>query len=131
MIGPIHHIELWVADLPAALESFGWLLPELGWSTENSWPGGHSWRLGDTYLVTTTTPTLTSSEHQRRAPGLNHLALHAGPASNVDRLMKLAVDHGWSPLYSDRYPHAGGPDHYAGYLENASGFKIELVAEES
>jgi hypothetical protein len=32
------------------------------------------------------------------------------------------------PLYQERYPHAGGPQHYAGWLENAAGFKVEVVA---
>jgi hypothetical protein len=27
----------------------------------------------------------------------------------------------------DRYPHAGGPDHCAAYLENEDGFEVELV----
>jgi len=27
-----------------------------------------------------------------------------------------------------RYPHAGGPDHCAAYLENEDGFEVELVA---
>lgn len=43
--------------------------------------------------------------------------------------MDAAPAHGWKPLYQERYPWAGGPDHYAGWLENGEGFKIELVAE--
>jgi hypothetical protein len=39
-----------------------------------------------------------------------------------------APRHGWSPLFSDRYPHAGGLEHCAAYLENADGFEVELVA---
>jgi hypothetical protein len=130
MIGSLHHIELWVPDVAAATKSFGWLLLELGWSTGESWPGGASWRLGDTYLVATTPPTITAAEHDRRAPGLNHLAFHSGTCAHTDRVMRTAGAHGWSPLYSDRYPHAGGPDHYAGYLENSAGFKVELVASD-
>jgi hypothetical protein len=36
--------------------------------------------------------------------------------------------HGWSQLYADRHPWAGGPDHYAAFLENGERFKVELVA---
>ena len=36
--------------------------------------------------------------------------------------------HGWTPLFADRYPWAGGPEHYAAYLENTDGFEVELVA---
>ncbi len=43
--------------------------------------------------------------------------------------MADAPRHGWRRLYDERYPHAGGRDHYAGWLENAAGFKVEIVAE--
>jgi hypothetical protein len=43
--------------------------------------------------------------------------------------MSEAPEHGWTPLYQDRYPHAGGAGHYAGWLENAAGFKAEVVAD--
>lgn len=43
--------------------------------------------------------------------------------------MRDAPEHGWTPLYHDRYPHAGGAQHYAGWLENADGFKVEVVAQ--
>jgi hypothetical protein len=46
----------------------------------------------------------------------------------VDRPAAAAGEHGWSPLFAERYPHAGGPEHYAAYLENADGFEVELVA---
>jgi hypothetical protein len=31
-------------------------------------------------------------------------------------------------MFAERYPWAGGPEHYAGYLENSDGFEVELVA---
>jgi hypothetical protein len=31
-------------------------------------------------------------------------------------------------LLADRHPRAGGPAHYAAYLENGGGFEVELVA---
>ena len=49
----------------------------------------------------------------------------------VDAIMTDAPQHGWRPLYQERYPHAGGPDHYAGWLENSAGFKAEVVADGS
>lgn len=60
---------------------------------------------------------------------MNHLAFHGGSPRDVDALMEAAPSHGWRPLYPDRYPHAGGDAHYAGWLENAAGFKIEVVAQ--
>ena len=44
--------------------------------------------------------------------------------------MAAAPEHGWVPLYHERYPHAGGPDHDAGWLANEQGYKAELVADQ-
>ncbi|MDX3190147.1 GNAT family N-acetyltransferase [Streptomyces sp. MN03-5084-2B] len=129
--GRPHHIELWVPDLAEAERSWGWLLGELGWREFQRWPAGVSWRLGGTYLVAEASPAMSAAEHERTRPGLNHLALHVGTRAQVDDLAARAADHGWRPLFADRYPHAGGAAHYAAYLENAAGFEVELVAAES
>ena len=42
----------------------------------------------------------------------------------------IAFLHGWSLLFADRHPGAGGPAHYAAYLEDAQGFEVELVASD-
>ena len=126
-----HHVEVWVADLAEARAEWGWLLRELGFTPEAEWPEGGSWAAGGAYLTLTTSPNLTGVSHDRRAPGVNHLAFRGGTSGAVDGIMAAAVEHGWRPLYHDRYPHAGGPDHYAGWLENSAGFKAEIVADES
>lgn len=127
--GPLHHVELWVPDLGRATRSWGWLLTELGWHRYQDWPAGRSWRLGDTYLVVEQSPALTGARHERTAPGLNHLALHGGTPAQVDALMAAAPRHGWAPLFAERYPHAGGPDSYAGYLADTDGYEVELAAD--
>ncbi|MEV6907629.1 GNAT family N-acetyltransferase [Amycolatopsis sp. NPDC051071] len=126
--GLAHHIELWVPDLARAEESWGWLLGELGWREFQRWPAGVSWRLGATYLVVERSPALSGEKHERTAPGLNHLALHVDTRERVNELAAKAVEHGWSPLFADKYPYAGGDQHYAAYLENTDGFEVELVA---
>jgi catechol 2,3-dioxygenase-like lactoylglutathione lyase family enzyme len=35
---------------------------------------------------------------------------------------------GRTPMFAERRPWTGGPEHYAGYLENSDGFEVELVA---
>lgn len=45
-------------------------------------------------------------------------------------MTEAAAGHGWTVLFTDRHPHAGGPDHYASYMENGDGFEVELVADE-
>jgi catechol 2,3-dioxygenase-like lactoylglutathione lyase family enzyme len=124
----VHHVELWVADLGAAEKTFGWLFGELGWHEYQRWDRGVSWRLGGSYVVVEDSPARTGDRHERTAPGINHLALHAGTRDDVDRVVEAAPAHGWRLMFADRHPHAGGPDHYAAYLENADGFEVELVA---
>ncbi len=126
--GALHHVELWVSDLATADASLGWLLQALGYQLTDTWPTGRSWRLGATYLVLEHGPDVLPAAHERRRPGLNHLAFHAGTPADVDRLVEQATEHGWTLLFSDRHPHAGGPTHHAAYLEDAAGFEVELVA---
>jgi catechol 2,3-dioxygenase-like lactoylglutathione lyase family enzyme len=126
--GTVHHIELWVPELDRAVESWGWLLQTLGYTVFQSWPAGRSWRLGAAYIVVEQSPDLSASEHDRCRPGLNHLAFHVRDPRRVDGLAAQAPRHGWTLMFRDRHPYAGGPDHYAAYLENADGFEVELVA---
>lgn len=134
--GVLHHIELWAAD-PAEVEpsaAWGWLLARLGYEPRDRWPTGTSWSLGDTYVVIESGPDVHpghdgAAAHERRRPGLNHLAFHAGSPADVEAITADAIGHGWRLLFADAHPYAGGPDHYAAYLENDAGFEIELVAE--
>ncbi len=125
-----HHVEVWVADLAEARAEWGWLLAEVGFHREGEWSEGESWSAGGPYLTLTTSPNTSGPTHDRRAPGVNHLAFGVGAPSRVDAIMAAAAEHGWHPLYHDRYPHAGGPDYYAGWLENSAGFKAEIVADD-
>ena len=61
-------------------------------------------------------------------PGLNHLAFHAGSRDDVDALAADAPGNGWTLLFPDRHPFAGGQEHYAAYLANSDTFEVELAA---
>ena len=126
--GSLHHVELWVPDLGRAEREWGWLLGRLGYELFQEWPDGRSWRLGAAYLVVERSPALTADEHDRLRPGLNHLAFHAGAQADVDALSQDGPANGWTLLFPERHPYAGGPDHYAAYLANTDGFEVELVA---
>ena len=126
--GALHHVELWVPDLAGAVGPWGWLLGELGWTDFQDWPGGRSWRHEDTYIVLEQSPALSGSVHDRLAPGLNHLAFQVSSPAEIDRLTKEAQEHGWSLMFADRHPHAGGPDNYGAYLEDSWGYEAELSA---
>jgi catechol 2,3-dioxygenase-like lactoylglutathione lyase family enzyme len=125
----LHHVELWVPDLARACEQWGWLLGQLGYEQFQDWQRGRSWLLGSTYLVVEQSAAMNADDHDRLRPGLNHLAFHAGPRDRVDALAAAGPAHGWTLLFPEQHPYAGGPDHYAAYLSNADGFEVELVAE--
>src|SRR3981081_2999309 len=75
--GTIHHIEFWVPDLDRAVASWGWLLEELGYMPFGDWPGGRSWRVGNTYIVLVQSPDRTASRPARGRPGLSQRGCHA------------------------------------------------------
>jgi catechol 2,3-dioxygenase-like lactoylglutathione lyase family enzyme len=126
--GPLHHVELWVPDLVRSEQSWGWLLTRLGAQPFQVWEHGRSWRWPDdgVYVVLEQSSALTSDQHDRRAPGLNHLAFTVG--AELDELVAEAPEHGWTLLFPDRHPFAGGPEHRAAYLEDADGYEVELVS---
>jgi hypothetical protein len=33
-------------------------------------------------------------------------------------------------MFADRHPYAGGPQHYAAFLQNEDGYEVEIVAPE-
>lgn len=126
--GTLHHVEIWVPDLRRAIGSWQWLLESLGYALFQDWDGGRSWRLGATYLVMEQSPALTATRHDRCRPGLNHLAFHVEGRARLDALVEQAPVHGWTLMFPDRHPWAGGEGHYAAYLEDEDGFEVELVA---
>lgn len=128
--GTVHHVELWVPDLDRATGPWGWLLTELGYTAFQSWAGGRSWRAGNTYVVVEQSPDMHAGGHDRLRPGLNHLAFHAGDRGHVDALSATAPGHGWTLLFPQTHPHAGGVDQYAAYLANTDGYEVELVADD-
>ena len=127
--GLLHHLELWVPDLARAERSWGWLLTTLGEEPYQSWEHGRSWRSGPSYVVIEQSPALVGDRHERRSPGLNHVAFWVD--GDLDALVAEAPEHGWTPLFPDRHPFAGGPEHRAAYLADADGYEVELVASSS
>lgn len=125
----LHHVEIWISDPESVRRDWGWLLERLGFARTAQWREGTSWEAEGVYLTFTTSPSLSGEPHDRRRSGLNHLAFSVDDAEDADAIMAEAIDHGWHPLYHERYPHAGGAASYAGWLENAEGFKAEIVAQ--
>ncbi|MHA7219713.1 reverse transcriptase-like protein [Arthrobacter sp. MDT1-48-3] len=127
--GRLHHLEMWTQDLASAEKSLGWLLERLGFPRGEAWKDGVRYGSDEFYVVLESGPDVVPGGSDRRRPGVNHLAFRAGSRPDVDLLARRAASHGWSLMFADRHPFAGGPDHYAAYLENAEGFEVELVAD--
>lgn len=126
--GGLHHVELYASDLEASVDFWGWLLSELGYEPKNDWDGGRSWINGPTYVVVVQADA-GDQPFDRTAPGLNHLAFHAGSREQVDELTAGVRERDdASVLYEDRHPFAGG--YYALYCEDPEGIKVEVVGPE-
>ncbi|MFL9651224.1 VOC family protein [Exiguobacterium chiriqhucha] len=125
----LHHVELYVSDLTKSLNAWDWLLTELGYTVYQQWDEGRSYRFGPTYLVFVQTEAdhLEPPYHRKRT-GLNHLAFHAASLEQLERLRSELTQHGFTELYADRFPHAGGPNYTALYFEDPDRMKVELVA---
>ncbi|HEY4614858.1 MAG TPA: reverse transcriptase-like protein [Citricoccus sp.] len=128
-VGRLHHVEIWVEDLQRARRTLGWLFERLGYAVSGEWSEGTSYQGAGEYLVLESGPDVRSGGHDRMRPGLNHLAFHAGSRADVDALVDAAVERGFTVLFAERHPFAGGRSHYAAYLEAPGGFEVELVAD--
>ncbi|WP_059170401.1 VOC family protein [Bacillus sp. FJAT-27445] len=127
--GLLHHIELYVSELKKTIEFWGWFLEELGYDTYQSWEGGHSWKLGDTYIVfVQAEDQFLDTPYHRCRVGLNHLAFHGKSRQQIDDMTEKLKEKGVNILYADRHPFAGGPDYYAVFFEDPDRIKVELVA---
>jgi hypothetical protein len=123
MIRAVHHLDLWVADPARAESEWGWLLGLLDWEHDGrvlSHPDG-------TYLHLERSPDQLDVAHDRLRPGINHLAVTCEDRALLDRIRAESSAHGWHELFRDAYPHAGGEQHTALYLESSDGFEVEVV----
>lgn len=122
----MHHVDLWVGDLAAARPAWEWLLTGIGWAVDFACDDAYAWVHPDgTYLFMQ--QALSTGAYDRTATGVNHLALVVPDRLTLDRVRAEAAGHGWSELFGDRYPHAGGAQHTALYLEDREGLEVELV----
>jgi catechol 2,3-dioxygenase-like lactoylglutathione lyase family enzyme len=127
----LHHVELYVSDLAASLEFWDWLLGELGYEPYQSWSEGRSYIHGEHYIVfVQAAQSYLRPPYHRKRVGLNHLAFHATSREQVDALTAECRARGYTVLYPERHPYAGGPGYYALYCEDPDRIKVEVVAPE-
>lgn len=125
----LHHIEINVANLKKSAEFWGWLLTELNYEVFQEWESGISWKQGNSYLVfVQTDDRFIDSGYHRGRIGLNHLAFHGESREHVNKLFTKLKEKGIPLLYEERFPFAGGPNHYAVFFEDPDRMKVEIVA---
>lgn len=136
----LHHLELYVSNLRQSRLFYDFLLTRLGYVYDQEWEEGFSMSYASgsanhkntikelPYLVFVQTPSdfLEAGYHRCRT-GLNHLAFEVGTPVDVDCWRQACIERQIPLLYDDRYPYAGGKDHYALYIEDPDGVKIELI----
>jgi len=130
--GLLHHIEIYVSNLNRSKDFWGWFLDILGYVKYQEWENGISYKLSDTYIVFVQTENkyLDIPFHRCRT-GLNHLAFYSDSKKQVDEITELIERKGFTILYKDRHPYAGGENHYALFFEDPDRIKVELVYEPS
>ena len=129
LAGTLHHVEIYVSELRRSLDFWGWFLERLGYRQIQSWEGGASYLLHDTYIVFVQTgDRFKDVPYHRCRAGLNHLAFNAGSREAVDELTRLLEERGVTILYRDRHPHAGGEETYGVFFEDPDRIKVEFVA---
>ncbi|OIM22426.1 hypothetical protein ATX60_09615 [Oenococcus oeni] len=128
--GAISHIEIYVSDLKASKRFWSWLLvSQFDYKVYQQWDKGISYILNGTYLVfVQTDQDKLVFDYNRTHIGLNHLAFHVDSKQAVDGIREKVQDNKYKELYAERYPFAGGPDHYALYFEDPDRIKVEIVA---
>jgi catechol-2,3-dioxygenase len=117
-----------VPDLRRAERSWGWLLGEVGFELARRWATGCVWREGGTGIVIEASPDMVPGMlHSRLRPGMNHVAFGLDNAAALAGILEAAPGHGWAQL-GDELRHPLSAELSVGYLEDADGFEVELVA---
>jgi catechol 2,3-dioxygenase-like lactoylglutathione lyase family enzyme len=126
----LHHVELYVSDLERSCAFWTPFMGLLGYAAER-WSGGMNYVRGEdeTYFCLLPAPTEhASAGYHRKRVGLNHLAFRATSRAQVDQIAQWVKENGYSLLYEDRHPFAGGPGTYAVFCEDPDRLKLEVVA---
>lgn len=125
----LHHIEINVSNLKKSAEFWGWLLTELNYEVYQEWESGISWKQENSYLVfVQTDDRFIDSGYHRGRIGLNHLAFHGESREHVNKLLTKLKEKEIPLLYEERFPFAGGPNHYAVFFEDPDRIKVEIAA---
>ncbi|UTC62219.1 VOC family protein [Treponema sp. OMZ 787] len=127
----MHHIEIYVGNLKESRRFYTWLLERLGYVLFQDWNEGFSYKKDGFYLVfVQTRAKYIKNKYNRCNIGLNHIAFNCSSKQEVDAIRDELIKMRVTLLYDEKYPHAGGKEHYAVYFEDPDRIKLEVVAME-
>ena len=123
--GGVHHLDLTVSDLASATAFYDLVLPRLGFRRMDDAEEGPLWA-GAAFELGLPAAR-RDAPHDRRAPGLHHLAFAAPSRADVDRAhaelaaagVTILDPPGHYPRYCEGY--------YAFFFEGPDGVKLEYV----
>lgn len=124
----MHHIEIYVSNLKRSYSFYTWLLPKLGFTLYQEWDEGFSYRKKEWYIVfVQVSKEYAAIPYHRRHVGLNHLAFSCDSQDLINELREELIKNNVLVLYDERYPYAGGKEHYALFFEDPDRIKLEIV----
>jgi catechol 2,3-dioxygenase-like lactoylglutathione lyase family enzyme len=104
-----------MVDATPGDEGFDWIAPR--------------GREGGRFSIGLVRASIAGKLHDRHAPGLHHIALHAESRADVDRLYRTLLEIGAEILDPPaEYPNYG-PGYYAVFFLDPDGIKLEYVVE--
>jgi catechol 2,3-dioxygenase-like lactoylglutathione lyase family enzyme len=125
--GAIHHIDITVRDSKRALEFYDFALPLMGFRRIEDADEGPLWAGAQVEVGLQTARAASTSAHDRRSPGLHHLAFTAPTREAVDRLyeeLQAANVLIFDPPAD--YPEYA-PGYYAVFFADPDDIKLEYV----
>jgi catechol 2,3-dioxygenase-like lactoylglutathione lyase family enzyme len=124
--GAIHHLDLTAGDLARSTAFYDRLLARLGFRRLADTPEGPVWA-GAEMEIGLQAARPGARPHDRRAPGLHHLAFAAPTRAAVDALHRELREEGVAILDPPAdYPHYA-PGYYAVFFADPDGVKLEVV----
>jgi catechol 2,3-dioxygenase-like lactoylglutathione lyase family enzyme len=125
--GAIHHIDLTVANIERSAPFYECLLGAVGFRMTGK--GEHTLSFLSRFAAIDLHSALRPVRHDRYAPGLHHLALHAESRGQVDAAHTSLCELGATVLDPPAVYEgpAYGPDYYAAFFADPDGLKLEVV----
>lgn len=129
--GFLNHVDLTVSDLERSVAFYDSLLTHLGFVRSTEYAGEvPNWTRADggaTFSIGLHAAR-RRMPHDRYAPGLHHLAFHAGSRGEVDAVHELVRSTGAAVLDPPaEYDYT--PGYYAVFFADPDGLKLEVVFE--